>query len=305
MRSTRQIPRNPGAGTVLFHMIGDPHVPVLSANRQSKFSNDLSGGLLPTPTARICVGDFSNETGGNINDTTNDNLSKAWRDALPNAGSIPFYTAIGNHDIWQANRTATVAAAAYGQASLNQNIDFGLCRVLIVNPDSVPYPSDTTTIQITQTTLDWLDAQLAASTKDCIIVCHAPLKNSVTDPSVDNVTIFDSNTSGFFVKRVGDADDAYIRTLLGNRTKARAWVCGHTHNHAYTASIFTTQTVGSRTIAHICCPVLYYVTPGVDARDPIWSVFVEYVAGSTVNVYLRNHAAGIWDGIDASRVTTL
>lgn len=301
MRSTVT---NPTGLTI--HFVGDPHIrasySVLSQVRQDRFSKDIRDGLVPVPSVRVCLGDLSNENGSNVNATADDNAAVAFFDALSDGAD--WYTAIGNHDIWRANRTGAQAAAAYGQSGVNQVIDLGACKLIVVGPDTMNYPSDANTIYLTQTTCDWLETQLQATSKDCLVVCHAPLKDTVIDSGENGSTVFDSSTSGFFVCRTGDSDDTYIRSLLEENTNAIAWVSGHCHVDPRRANIFSTTTIGSRTIASINCPVLYYVTPSVDATDPLWSVYVTY-RGGDLDCRLRNHGNGTWDGTDSGRVTTL
>lgn len=307
MRTTRTIPGSLSSDT-LIHCIGDPHVPVLPTVRQTKFLRDVANGLLPTPAVRVILGDLSNENGSNVNASADDTTAVAFANSISPA--VSWYTLIGNHDIWRNNRTAAAAAAAYGQASLDQVVDLPNVRLILVNPDTmVLYPSDQNTIGLTSAKLTWLAAQLAGTTKDCIVFCHAPLKNTVTDASADASTIFDSNTQGFFVVGPNQTDDTEIRTVLGAASNAVAWVSGHTHEDPFrtTTTMWKTTTCGSRTVAAINVPVLYYITPAVDASDTIYSMYLVHKGPGTktVEVHLRNHSTGTWDGNDEGRVVSL
>lgn len=308
MRSTPLQP--PTTGTL--HFIGDPHVPVLSAGRQTRFHRDLRDGQVPKPLARVSLGDFSNENGSLVNDAAGDAQSVAWAQSLPDAATIPFYTAIGNHDCYVDNRSPAAAAEAFGQASLQQSLDFGSFKLLIVNPDTFDDGQAKSRILLSQAGLDWLDGELASAGKDCIICCHAPLKDTVLDPRVNGTTIFDSSLSLFFVGKsngvgqAGSVDDSAIREILGNRPNAIAWVSAHTHvDPARATGLFTTTTVGARQIIAANVPVLFYTTPNADATDPIYSVYATYTGDKTLEFRLRNHTHHTWDGWNGQRVTTL
>lgn len=309
MRSTRTVPGSLSTDT-LIHAIGDPHVPVLTAVRRTKFLGDLADGLMPTPVVRVILGDLSNENGSNVNAGADDTTSVAFANSI--APAAPWYTLIGNHDIWRNNRTAAAAATAYGQASLDQVIDLPNVRLILVNPDTMAlYPTDQNTIVLEAAKLTWLGNQLAGTTKDCLVFCHAPLKNTVTDASAagSGGTIFDSNTAGFFVMGPNHTDDTEIRAVLNAHSNAVAWISGHTHEDPYrtTTTMWQTVSVGTRNIAAINVPVLYYITPSVDASDAIYSMYLVHKGPGTktVEVHLRNHSSCVWDGNDSGRVVSL
>jgi len=303
VRTTRETPD--AARTI--HFIGDPHVRVTNAARKNQFIVDCQGGLCPDPVYRVILGDLSNENGSNVNDPDDDATAVAWADSI--SATVPWATLIGNHDIYNNNRTAAAAATSFGMPSLNQNIDVGFARLLLVNPTTLAaYPSLPAAIKLSQATLDWLEGELAAATKPCLVCCHAPLKDTVIDSAEDGSTVFDSSLEEFHVTREGDTTDTYIRDPLGEYDQAKAWVSGHCHVDARRtgSTLFTTTTCGSRQVASIHAPVVYYVTPTVDVGDPLWSVWVTVRADGKIECRLRNHALGSWDmPADQGRVVVL
>lgn len=285
----------PATDSFTLQFLGDTHVPLTASYRRNRIKQDIQFGRVPTPAYRFQVGDLSHESGV-VNAGADDTTSVAFMNGLLPA--VPWTMCVGNHDVYQGNRTALAALAAYGQPNtLTQVLEFAKCKVLVVSPDGMS-GTNFAAITLSSATLQWLDDQLAASTKDCIIVCHAPLKNTVTDPLVasNGGTMFDSAVDEFWVRSQGQADDTLIRAMLAARPKARAWICGHTHNDPrFATAMYTTVSLGGRSMAHINLPSPSYTTPQVEDRDPMWTGYLSITASGVWEFRLRNHGYCQWD----------
>lgn len=279
-------PLQPDA-TRTIHFIGDLHAGSISSTRRDKTLADIA--TIATPAVHVQVGDAV-DNGLGSEDTT----ALAWLDGLPGE----WLTVLGNHDIWQNVRTYADWEAAYGQ-SRNHTQDLGFCKLIIVGPDTLPFPtnSDTSTITLTQATLDWLDAELAAATKDCVIVCHAPLHDTVTGPNAnDYSSVTDSKMQA--------QPKSSIDTILNNRPRAKAFISGHTHSPTNATDFIKTASVGTRNIVAVNCSALYYTGLQVESYDPLRTIYLTITAdGSQFEIRCRDHGAGNWVGINGQRVT--
>jgi hypothetical protein len=316
-----------GAATTL-HIISDTHTPQLSAVRRARMVDDVRYGNVPTKiTARVNCGDFSNDNGTAFpavaNTTADDNDSVAFHNSLLQSdGTVPnWYTLVGNHDMWNSytggsGRVASTAMTAYGypagtaptsgafanignKSGVNYTVDFPSFLGVFMNPASLT--TGTSRMQVSSGDLTWLDGVLAASAKDCVIFFHAPLKNTVLDSitSTRPSDTYDSNIVDFYAYGPTSAsDDAEIRTILGNRSKARMWISGHTHNHPYYANLVGTTTVGARSITYASTPGAYFTAPAVDGRDQVWGFYLSVSYSGVWELRLRNHSSRTWDVIN-------
>jgi 3',5'-cyclic AMP phosphodiesterase CpdA len=280
-------------GTKTIHCVGDLHTGAGTQTRRDIMAADVATGQLPTPFCRVQVGDLAN-TGITSEDTT----AKAFMSSLGGT----YYAIVGNHDIWQNVRTSAQWAAAYGFASQNYVVDAGFATLVFVGPDTlVNYPPDTTTMILSQPTLDWLDNQLAIATKDCWVFCHAPLRNTVVGPTSGFGAVWSSAEDSFYVQ-----PDTSIRTILNAQPRAKAWISGHTHSPITAPGFVKAENVGTRSVAAINCSAIYYTGRTVETYDPIISVYLTRTSTGSIEVRYRDHGAGVWTGPGGgARVTTV
>ena len=266
------------------HFITDPHFGAIATARSAKALADIGHSTVPVPVCHVVGGDII-ENGLASEDTT----ALAWLNQLP----APYHVACGNHDVYLNARTVAAWEAAYGVAR-NRTVDLGFIQLVFVAPDS-----DTRTL--TQATLDWLDATLAAATKNCWGVCHYPLANTHVGDTGGATPQWSSAEANFQI-----GPDADLRAIANARTRLKAWLSGHTHTEPSVSGVNFTklENVGTRTIACVNGSSLYYTGRSASVFDPIRSFYLTDV-GTGVEIRPRNHGAASWGSIGADRVTTL
>jgi hypothetical protein len=296
----------PAATDETVHIISDSHYTKwldAASWRVAKFEDDTQYGTGITPILRVNAGDIDNENDAtNVNDPANDVLTKAWMDGLEPVA--PWGGVTGNHDAYIANRTPAACMAALGLPGIRYAIDAGPARFLFVSPIA---QVDNSEMRLDQAGLDWLDEQLGDTDRDCIIIFHAPLYNTVIEPALPGSAglMWDSTVAEFFAVLEGTSSDAAIRAVLGAHDNARLWISGHAHNHAQTCNIFGQTTVGAREISFLSCPSLYFTQSlsRVHGNNPCWSCFLTFTAAGPWELRLREYMAGVWDSFgDDGRV---
>jgi hypothetical protein len=287
------------------HFVGDVHAGAISQQRLDKVTRDLNSLNVPAVAARIQVGDSCDNGTG-----TQDALAAAFYAGLttPVARTVP-----GNHDTYGL-RTIAQWAASLGVTVTPWTYDLGFVRLIGVGDmDATNSNSALNNIFLPQAHLDYLDAALSsAGQTPCWVVCHAPLANTVLGSSSADNQQNSSSGGGFFAAHAPTAssDDTAIRTILGNHSNAKAWICGHTHSDVNTPGFITTLSLGGHNVAHINCSSIYYTGAGtIDMTDRMCSVYVtQKTDGTGLEVRVRDHGAGAWIGVgvgSSQRVTTV
>lgn len=271
-----------------IHVIGDIHAGVIAQARMDKVVADLSSGFVPTPVVRIQIGDLV-ESGGNPSHGT---AARAFMDGIEDGAD--WYTMAGNHDLYVSGSTPNQTSrsfatwfseyAPHSGATQNYVIDLTFCALLVVNPDNLPaaWPP----CNLSSTTLDWLDAQLAAhAARICLVFSHCPLANTVLDGGGWNSTV------DYFQQHV----DADIRAVLSAHGNAKAWVSGHTHSPLDARNVVMTETIGGRSFGHINVSAIRGLGSGQTIWDPIITPYLT-VFDDRIEVRWRNHGNGAWVG---------
>lgn len=300
------------------HFVGDTHFGINmsgDAIRNGKLQADLKRlGVWP---ARVQCGDFtqSGVTSQIVTATT-------FFNECPGG----YYVVVGNHDCWRTNgptdpngeifaaETATYADDGYAFPTglINWSVDLGFCVLVGVGPNTY---GDGTCIVISQASLDWLDATLAAIPADrtVIVAAHPPLYDTCAGTLTPGTGDYTSTTTGFWVTgpTMGERDtvrDGNIRTILGRYPNVRAWMYGHTHSHITQDRLITTTTVGGREIACIgtsaTCFIGYLGWEHEPQRQPVRSNFLT-VYPDHLEVRWRDHTAGVWMGPFEERVVSV
>lgn len=265
-----------------MHFIGDMHFGANLDSRTDRVAANLAA--MPTPDCFVQIGDSSNDA-----TAPNDALALDFLNALP----APWWSICGNHDIYLDSRTVADWEAAYGMQK-NQVVDRGWCNLVMIGPETCPDSK----ISVAQATADWLDAQLGASTKPCIVCCHTPLDGTVLG--------WRSSTSlNYHVGIVGGSGaDTTIVRILGAHDSAFAWVCGHTHSGPFETDFIKIHAVGDpahphRQMAVVNCSSLYYVLhdPPAVTTDPLPTVVVTIPeSGDRVEARVWDHHGNVWSG---------
>lgn len=256
---SREWPEPPADRTI--QLIGDLHIgasyPVV---RRDKIVTDLSSPLVPDPAVRLLMGDFT-QAGTAAQAST----AVTWADTMP--GDAPWYSLVGNHDLWDDTPGDTMAES-FGMSAANYTIDLGFCVVVCVGPIGIDTP-DRTTVVIAQATVDWLDTTLTSlAGRDVLVAAHAPLYNTVLGgASTENR----SDAAGFFIcaptyaSRDDGVRDGPIRDVLDAHSNVRAWLSGHTHT-SFATDLAGTVNLGTRTIGWVNTSAVFYV--GKDFAKP-------------------------------------
>lgn len=216
----------------------------------------------------VCNGDLT-ENGLSSEDTT----GLAVLDSLP---ATEIRAIVGNHDL-QPPRSGDDAATAWGlPGTKDWTFDLGPVKVIGLSPPSPADPlggdgSDPSII-LTTTELDFLDDELtAAGSKDCWVVCHAPLQGALT------------NDPDWYVTPAAE-----INAILDAHDNAIAWFSGHIHTGFEDNDMAVLKSVGTRSVVNANASAIAYVNPGDDFTDPIRSLLATHIPGG-VDLRIRDH----------------
>lgn len=273
----------PVAAGDTIHVVSDTHHEVPQVN-------------YPQHIARIAAGDLNTMTGrgsvvgwGHAGDQTTYATEpefaahQAWWGGLDRSGAPQLLTP-GNHDLIGHARpvgspdlfTPTQWAARLGLPGPCYSVDVGAdLRVLCVAPaESGGAPR----LRMDAERLAWCAEQMAATTRSCVILTHAPLLGTVYTPD-DDVYCMHEDTPGS------------IAAMIAAAPNMRAWISGHTHSKVDTVGLVMPVTFGTVTVAAISVstPLLgqTYPTPSiVSARIT--------VLADRVEVRYRDHGARQW-----------
>lgn len=98
--------------------------------------------------------------------------------------------------------------------SPNNVYEIGDLSVICLAPDTWEQPTDTLTDYILPAnTLDWLDAQLSASSRPTFIATHAPPDRQYPDDSI-----------------TADGQNPRLNDIIGAHSNVIGWLSGHRHN---------------------------------------------------------------------------
>jgi hypothetical protein len=199
-----------------------------------------AGSKLPQFAGALQIGDLTED--GEATQIAN---AQAWRAAMAAELGVPLDLIIGNHDRHQ-QPTGAQWAATYGYLGTEWVRDLGFA--LLIGIDYL----------VTTTVANWLDAQLAAATKPCIVAVHFPPGGSI-DAGVGRHSGLDA--SGVY--QMAAADWTRLKAVLNARAIAKVLVTGHVHAW-YDAGGFTQALdLGSRKIAFTNTSALTYVGASV------------------------------------------
>lgn len=293
-----------------IHFIGDPHMaqyaPYVAqgTTRRARWTTDIASPTVGAPCLRVVIGDLI-ENYASGDGVQRDQYAKDAMNALLPA--VPWDVVVGNHDLAGATdqyRTADVWAALYGYPDQNwtkvltdaQGSQF--VKLVAAGTDTMNSTTDPPII-LSQATLDWLSTELGNTSLPCLVLCHAPLKNTVLGSG------YNSSQTFFHVHALDMlTDDAAIRAILNAHPTAKAWISGHSHNRITDQDFAKVESVGTRSIMALNLSSPWYVTAlPPSPLDPICTIFVT-VTATGLEIRFRNHGAGVWDSIGSQRVVT-
>lgn len=278
---TRRAVGPAGTGTTL-HCIGDVHAGPIPAWRLDALASDFARTMLRAPLAHVQLGDGTDGfTAGDY--PLQATIYQRFKARLP----ARTYEAIGNHD--RQNQTVEQWEARVGHDA-DQTVDFPELRLIVLGSD------DTVSADmLSATTLAFLDAALAGTTKPCLIACHYPLWDTVGgDPALEYV----STQAAFYVRGPSGASgsSAEVLAVLAAHPNVKAWIAGHTHSRLTVPGLVMPMLAGRVRFASINTSCIWYC--GLDHNsqvggplDPVNSLFVTWL-GDRIEVTFRSHNGG-------------
>lgn len=291
------------SGSQTVHFLGDAHLgaPYEPLPRLEKIKKDLETGDVPAPAHRIQIGDFSDSAA-----RAGDAQAIAYMESLKAVDGAAWHALAGNHDLIETalhepSRTLAEWATATGQpARLSQ--DLGFVLLLGISPESG------TKLTYAAADLAWLEEQLAKATKNCWVLSHYPLENTVIGPKVEATNylgpeylVFDSTEAAFRAIGPNGTNDSQIRAVLASSANAKAYICGHTHTPPACSGQVQTLSLGGHNVAHINVASPAYIGRSVitsGQSTPVWTAYVTAASGpNRIEVRFRNHGLRSWDGV--------
>lgn len=269
-----------------LQLVGDVHFGAaagteFSAARRATVAADLLRPTVPTVARRVQVGDLTNTA-----TPAQDTEALAWFAEL---GGTTHYV-VGNHDMWGV-RSGSEAAAAWGLPAKDYAVDLGHCTLIVLGPDDI-HPGNLTGCRYSDTSLNFLDEALSASSNPCVIAAHAPLYGTVG--AGGPATEYRSTDQYFYAATDSSyLTDAGIRSVLAAHDNVAAWVSGHTHSPMTANHVVKTEVAGGRTFAAVNAGCLAYTGTTREWLDPLVTLFLT-VLDDRVEVRFRDHAAHQW-----------
>lgn len=287
MASTRD-PLRPPPGGLTLHCIGDVHIGSITPYRYITMVNDVHRMEYYAPI--VCQLGDSTESGL----ASEDAVFKEVMDRTVRHGA-PWYSAMGNHDIWLENKTPQQWADTYGHTTQNYIVDTADVRLIFWNP---PVNFATYTY-VSAAQLSWLDGALGGTSDPCMILIHFPLHETVG--ALDG-SDFPSTEVPFYLRTTGHDNSSEILDVLAAHPNMKAWIYGHTHSRPEVPGFVMPVVAGSVRFAAIQTGAPRNEGRVIeDITDKINSYFVTFL-GDEVQVRVRNHGAGTWAHVNGRQV---
>lgn len=271
-----------------INVVGDIHVGWTVQSRLDAAAADLAR-TNDLAVHRVFIGDLTE-----FSTSDEDAAAIAWLDSTGPRDSWSIVA--GNHDL--DSRTLAGWEAAYGKPGI-WTLDFPTFRLIGLSAPDREGIRETEPQTLAPETLTYLDRQLGETSRDCVIVTHGPLMNTVIG------SYFDS-TMRFFATH----PDEEIRAILAAHSNARAWVSGHTHSPLETTDLVKAEPVGNgHLITAINVGSVAYqggkpTDPSEPAAQPNYSCFIT-VTDDAIELRVRDHLTGGWSTINGAQVTTV
>lgn len=177
--------------------------------------------------------------------------------------------------------------APYGVPSRDYVVDIGQnLRILCVSPMTNLMTGTVFTYRLTldAITLGWCDDRISETSRQCIIVFHAPLYGTVGT----TVTAYNSYDPAWHAH----SQDAYtIEQMLAKHSNIIAWVSGHTHSGVNVPDNVKSVNYGAGPMAAVSMgsPL---VLPAGTTPEIISALMTVYP--NKVEIRYRDHGAGQW-----------
>lgn len=224
--------------------------------------------------------------------------AQAWVNSI-NTGGKPRAFVPGNHDLvgMQSVPTApyliTPAQWASQWSSLGVTgrdyvVDVGAdLRVVCMSPiDVFPGTGPNWRLMIGPDTIAWADARLSETTRRCVMLFHAPPRDTVGYP--DDGVHPSSSVSGWYAD---DLPGSRIADLLAAHPNVIAWASGHTHTPPHVAGIVARKTYGATTLAAVSGGGTFLIS---NQATPTSTSACLSIFDDRIEVRYRDHGRSRW-----------
>lgn len=275
MRRRRNVSISDPNPAYTVQCMSDLHFTDVSATALGYVTTDMA--RFPTPLAFVATGDITDDaTEGQIT------AAKAWLDGL----GPTYYLCCGNHDILN-DQTPADFATDFGMTGSSFVVDLGPW-VLI----SLPNKANTEEgISLSADDLTYLDTQLGATAKPCVVLYHTPLDGQPT--SIDTARFFGTESPAPGIWNVPNT--AAVKAVLADHDNARVWLSGHLHSPYWMpGKVVDLKDVG-HSMVHVNLESPYYQqrVQGYNPSDPVTSFYLSVYEGYT-EVRVRDHHYRVW-----------
>jgi hypothetical protein len=258
-----------------IYVVGDVHVGNSLQSRRDVVEEDIQTYMQGKWAQIVQTGDLThNATSGEVA------IGKAFMDALGSGWKIIG----GNHDYYSGVNQAQFESTYNTTRNWYQDIGSDIRLIGLSNTGGAA-----TTVVLDTTALNYLDARLSETSRNCIIFCHAPLYQSVLiDP------LWPSSNGSEESNRHA-TPHATIMTILSEHPNARGWFSGHTHSALTSPQLHMSYPLtGGGSILAVNVSSVAYPGKGSDSFDrPLSTCFVT-VYDDRIEVRHRNHKTNGW-----------
>jgi hypothetical protein len=277
--------------------ITDPHLEIPNHAfqwRSAKVRDDLNR---MTGRSRIHAWLFAGDFVGSASPAET-GPAQAWVNSIE-TGDAPRALVPGNHDLigMQSSPTAPYLVpprqwaeewGAFGATQRDWLVDVGRdLRVLCLAPaDVVPAVGASWRLTLSPETLAWCSARAAETSRRCVVLFHAPLKDTVNAP--DDGIHPSSAVGGWYAE---DTPQARIADMLAANANIIAWVSGHTHSPPHVGGVVASRTYGRTRIAAVSSGGTFLIS---DRNAPVSTSACLSVFDTRVEVRYRDHGRARW-----------
>lgn len=277
--------------------IGDTHMDEPGypwATRNAVAAADI-GRMIGNPQldAAIQLGDHTTKA-----TTAEFDAYKVWKGTVSLPAGIPFREVPGNHDLIGNNASGTPDlvtpaqwAGIFGQPAKDAVIDIGdRVRLLLTAPaaNATTGQANVRRLTIDTATVQWLDARMDETTRQCVVFFHAPLENTVGPLDGSAFSSYDERWRAHY-------DSTYpLNSMIARHTNMVAWVSGHTHSRVTEVDLVKAMQVGNTKFAAVSASSPAFWNPSGGATvDPVVTCVLT-VLPDRLEVRYRDHGNTQW-----------
>lgn len=241
---------------------------------------------------------------------TEDSWYVAWRDKVTQDG-LPFALTDGNHDLDSfdssnvyANRTSAQWARDVGWTPGANNVtDIGQVRVISFAPPALnsPDPGAGGGVDgwfLSDATLDWIEAELAAADRPCFLATHCPLYTQYPVSNPNNMYNI-------------DLANPRLVDIIGAQEAAVGVLTGHVHVDIDNVNHARVLNVGGRNVFSVNGPpcgggrMSSVAAADHQWQNPAQTMYLTYDGGKNLTLRWRDHLRRQWTTSAGDLVRTI